>query len=199
LGWAGQGIWMLDAKALQWKKAETKGKMAGSGVDSCGMVYDPKRNRMLFASQNGYGKPFDGQITALDLITFQAEQLNPEGMEVLNPCQMFLREATYHPGSDMFIWNQLLTKNGKTAKNMFLVYDAGKNRWLYIKIDGGSGQPFEGIGAVCSGIKYDEKRDLFFVGNSAYEGGIHVMRFDPSKAEIVPIKDHVFPAAEVKK
>lgn len=199
LGWAGDGIWMLDSKTLTWKKVVTKGKMAGSGVDSCGMVYDPKRDRMLFVTQNGYGKPFDGQITALDMNTFQAEKLNPEGMEVLNPCQMFLRESAYHPESDMFIWNQLLTKNGKAAKNMFLGYDAGKNRWVYIKIDGGSGPPFEGIGAVCSGIKYDEKRGLFFVGNSAYEGGVHVMRFDLSKVEIVPIKDYVFPAAEVKK
>ena len=112
---------------------------------------------------------------------------------------MFLREVAYHPESDIFLWNQLLSKNGKTAKNMFLAYDAGKNRWVYIKIDGGSGPPFEGIGAVCSGIKYDAKRGIFIVGNSAYEGGIHVMRFDPSKAEILPIKDYVFPAAEPKK
>jgi hypothetical protein len=40
---------------------------------------------------------------------------------------------------------------------------------------------------------------LFIVGNSAYEGGIHIMRFDASKAEILPIKDYVFPEAEVKK
>jgi len=78
--WYGDEAWQLDEKTLEWKKLAVQGKMPGTGVDSCGMVYDPKRDRMLFATLGGYAKPFDGQIYALDFATLKVAPLNPEGL-----------------------------------------------------------------------------------------------------------------------
>ncbi|MCW8133460.1 MAG: hypothetical protein KIS92_24160, partial [Planctomycetota bacterium] len=43
--WAGG--WLFDAKAMVWNKLAIKGTMPGGGVDSSGLAYDSKRDRML--------------------------------------------------------------------------------------------------------------------------------------------------------
>lgn len=195
LAWYGPA-WLLDAKTLEWKSVGAQGKMPGAGVDSSGLVYDPKRDRMLFVTCGGYAKPYDGQIYSLDMTTLKAGPLDPEGMDPSKSWGMFLREAAYHPGSDMFLWNSLLTKggwDGKPVPDMFPAYDAAKNRWVAIRIPGG----FKG--GVSSGMVYDAKRDLFWAGDAGSDGGVWVLRLDPAKAELMPLKDLVPATAAEKK
>ena len=70
-GWAGDAAWLLDPATLQWKRLDVTGKMPATAVDSCGMAYDAKRDRMLLMTLGGYAKPYDGQIHALDLKTLR--------------------------------------------------------------------------------------------------------------------------------
>jgi hypothetical protein len=186
LAWYGP-VWLLDPQSMEWKSVKVQGALSGACVDGCGLVYDTKRDRMLFVTLGGYAKPYDGQIFSLDLKTMQAGPLNPEGMDPAKSWGMYLREVAYHPGADMFLWNSLLTRGGFTGKpvpDLHPAYDAAKNRWVVVKIPGGFN------GSVNSGMIYDAKRDLFWAGEVAGpNAGVWVLRFDPAKAEITPLKD----------
>jgi len=195
--WA--GAWLFDTKAMEWKNMVVQGKMPGGGVDSSGLVYDPKRGRVLMATLNGYGKPFDGQLHALDMKTLQVAPLNPEGMDSARKWSLFLREVAYHPESDLFIWPQRININGKASTDLCPAYDAGKNRWVTVKVGISPGaSPFD-HSEVCSSIAWDAKRGLFWLGNASWNGGVWVLRFDPAKAEITPLKDFVPPPAAAEK
>jgi len=200
LAWYGAQAWLLDAKSREWKKIAAQGKMPGTGVDSCGMVYDPKRDRMLFVTLGGYGKPYDGQIHALDLRTRKVEVLNPEGMGKSKNWRMFLREVAYHPESDLFLWINRLKINGKASPDLFPAYDAGKNRWVTLKLPldaGGRWRAFDTPNSVSSSVNWDAKRGLFWVGDSSWAGGVWVLRLDAAKAEITPLKGSApLPAGE---
>jgi len=190
---AWNGPYLLDSKTLEWKPIKVQGKMPGAGVDSSGMVYDAKRNRLILATLGGYAKPFDGQLHALDMQTLAVTPLNPEGMNPVGKWSIFLREVAHHPESDLFLWPQRINFEGKASSDLYAAYDAGKNRWVTVKlaINAGDGK-FE-MG-VSSGIHWDAKRGVFWVGDSGYGGGVWVMKFDPASAEIKPLKDYVPPA-----
>jgi len=184
--WA--GAWLFDSKAMEWRKLAVQGKMPGGGVDSSGLVYDPKRDRMLLATLNGYSKPFDGQLHALDMNTLQVAPLNPEGMDAARKWSMFLREVAYHPGSDLFLWIQRLNTTGKPSPDLFPAYDATRNRWVTLKLAlPAKEKPFD-TAAVCTSVAWDAKRGLFWVGDASWDGGVWVLRFDPAAAEISPLK-----------
>jgi hypothetical protein len=193
LGWYGDA-WLLDEKTMQWSPVKPQGKLCGAGVDSCGMVYDSKRDRMLFATLGGYARPYDGQIYALDMNNSQVTQLNPEGALGANsPIKWtpFLREVTYLPESDLFIWASRYNFNGKPVPDQFMAYDAGKNRWVGIKLPLQAGaRPFD-LAGVCTSIHFDAKRGLIWGCDAAWDGGVWVLRFDAAKAEITPLADIV--------
>jgi hypothetical protein len=196
LCWQGDKVFLLDAKTLKWEKVAVKGAMPGTSVDACGMIYDPTRDRMLFMSP-GYAQPYNGQIYALDFATSQVAPLNPEGMDASKTWWFFPREVTYHPESDLFVWGELYKKGRDlsakpVSPDLFPAYDAAKNRWVLIKIAVGKGAVLPGI---SGGIAYDAKRKVFWAADSGYGGGVSVMRFDPAKAEITPMKDLIAPAA----
>jgi hypothetical protein len=88
--------------------------------------------------------------------------------------------------------------NGTTSPDLFPAYDASRNRWVTVKLGFSPGdQPFD-KSWVSTGIAYDAKRGLFWVGDSSWNGGMWAMRFDAGKAEIAPLKDFVVPPAERK-
>ncbi|MBI3832332.1 MAG: hypothetical protein HY291_22605 [Planctomycetes bacterium] len=188
---AWNGPFLFDSKSMEWKKLAVKGTMPGGGVDSSGMVYDSKRDRMLFVTLGGYAKPYDGQVHALDMATNQVTPLNPEGLKPAWNWNMFLREVAYHPDSDMFLWVSHLNANGKEISDLFPAYDAAKNRWVTVKIATQKGAPpfNSGYAPVCTSIHWDAKRNLFWIGDSSWNGGVWVMKFDPASAEIKPLKD----------
>jgi hypothetical protein len=189
-------VWLFNEKDLEWKKIAIKGSMPAPSVDACGMVYDPKRDRMLFLAP-GYGQPYNGQIYALDFATSQVAPLNPEGMDDSKTWWFFPREVAYHPESDLFIWDVLYQKNANCHAppfpNLFPAYDSAKNRWVLAKIAVGAG--VQNVGGVSGFMVYDAKRGLFWSGELGYGGGVWAMRFDPAKAEITALKDFVPPAA----
>ena len=193
-GWYGDAAWMLDTKAMQWKRIDVKGKMPNTVVDGCGMSYDAKRDRMLLMTLGGYAKPYDGQIYALDLKTMQVAPLNPEGMmDAAKNWRIYLREAEFDPTSDLMLCAQMLNCAGKALPDHLLGYDPAKNRWILIKTPGVNGQPFAD-NCVCASLAYDAKRKLFWCGDSSWNGFLYVLRFDAATAEITALKDAALPA-----
>ncbi len=188
VGWCDSSAWLLDAKTLQWKRLEVKGKMPGTTVDSCGMVYDTKRDRMLLLTLGGYAKPYDGQIHSLDMKTLEVSALSPEGMDASKSWRIFLREMAYDPTADMVICPQLLNRGGKHIAEKILGYDAASNRWVLITTPGATEKPFM-HNSVCMSIAYDAKRGLFWCGDASWNGTMWVLRFDRAKAEIMPLKE----------
>jgi hypothetical protein len=196
--WYGDTAWLLDDQAMEWKKLNVKGKMPNTSIDNCGMVYDPKRGRMLFFTM-GYAKPYDGQVFALDLNTLEVTPLNPEGMTTAGKWTIFPREAAYLPKSDLFIIADRLRIDRKPSPNLFPAFDSAKNRWVTVKLPFEAGERQQQFpGGVSNGMAYDAKRDLLWVIDSSWAGGIWVLRFDPAKTEIAPLKDALPPAEEKK-
>ncbi|MCG3181919.1 MAG: hypothetical protein BIFFINMI_04359 [Phycisphaerae bacterium] len=192
--WFGDKAWLLDEKTLQWQPLAVKGRMPGVGVDSCGMVYDPKRDRMLLVTLGGYAKPYDGQIHALDLKTMQITPLDPQGLDNKDAkWQMFLREAVYVPTADLFLWITRLTVNGKTSPDQFCAYDPKANRWVGVQLALPAGKTPVDTHGVCLGAAYDAGRDLVWVGDAAYGGGVWALRLDADKARVTPLKDVKLP------
>jgi hypothetical protein len=198
LAWYGRGAWLLDAKTLKWSRIAVKGKMPGTCVDNCGLVYDSKRDRMLFITMGGYGKPYDGQVHALDMKTKALTQLNPKGMDKSKTWRLYPREVAHHPETDSFLFPQPLNIKGKVVADRYLAYETKTNRWTTVKLATAKGSPRFKMG-VCSGIAWDPKRKLFWVGNSSWNGGVWVLRFDPAKAEIKPLVGGAAPPPTAKK
>jgi hypothetical protein len=152
---------------------------------------------MLLATLNGYGKPFDGQLHALDMNTLQVAPLNPEGMmDPARKWQFFLREVAWHPESDLFLWPQRVRIGGKTAPDLYVAYDAAKNRWVTVKLAVNPGDGEFKPSEVCAGIAWDAKRRLFWLGDASWSGAIWALRFDAAKAEVAPLKDLAPPPAK---
>jgi hypothetical protein len=164
-------------------------------VDGCGLVYDAKRDRMLFVTLGGYALPFDGQIYALDMATSQMAPLNPEGMGDPRLKKMWVREVAHDPGNDLFLWAAPLSKAKAPATSPYPAYDPVKNRWVLADLVLGENAPIPG---VSGGMLFDAKRNLFWVCDSSvpgYGGGVCVLRLDPAKAGLKSLKDSAPPPA----
>jgi hypothetical protein len=187
-----QHLWLLDGKSLTWNKLEYKGKgiLPNPCVDFSSMAYDPKRDRMLFFPGE-FGRPPSCQVIALDFATHQVSKLDPEGMDASPEARTLggRRDIAYHPDSDLFIWAVPIK-----GSDLLVAYDAAKNRWVTIKLNGRVSS------SVSSTIFYDAKRKLLWIDeHGPRKGQAWVTRFDPDKAEIKPLKEFSPPPQNVVK
>jgi hypothetical protein len=190
--WYGRDVWRMNDKTLDWKKLPVKGKLPGSRVDFCGLVYESKRKRVLFFSGGTYqGKPYSGEVFALAIPSLQATSFKPAGSEHIKALYAgkentlgtwILREVVYHPGADLFIFSSNV-RGGYTV-----ALDPKKNRWVGVKLPG---KPPWGL---SSGMLYDAKRDLIYSVN--HRARVSALRLDPKTLVIKPLAEVV---AEIKK
>jgi hypothetical protein len=168
--WARSAALLFDHETKTWRPLKTKGTLPGVVVDSSGLVYDSKRDRILFV-RKGYGKRhrFDGQIHALGLNNLTVSALTPEGGKAMPA--IFLREGIYHSDADLFLWG--------AGQGQMAAYDPAGNRWLTILIAGTA--PF----GHSTGHVYDPKRKLCWVVEQ--RAGVWCMRLDPNTAEMTPL------------
>jgi hypothetical protein len=157
----------LDTADMKWRPVRLKGELVAPGADASGVVYDPKRTRLLFV-RKPFGKLFAGQIQAVDLESGVVSSLSPTNMQKTAGHEFFfVREACYLPKADLFLWGEYDRRSSKTGR-MF-VYDPAGNRWGLVKIAGRC--PGMGWG---SGLAYDRKRDM--VWNADNHGNVWAMR-----------------------
>ena len=158
--------------AGQWLEKKVIGeKIQGSNVDSAGIDYDSKRERLLLFP-GSYGKPASGQIASVDVKTLKAELLNPAGMAGVAKMPGFLRETCYVTSQDFVLAGVTLPPDGDGPR-WTPAYDCAANKWIGCKIDGPNPAGKEGRN-VSLGLVYDLNRDLIWAVDT--RGSIFVLR-----------------------
>lgn len=173
------GLWRLDADSRTWRPLPLQGELPATSADQHGMVYDAKRDRLLFFSGVGKRK---GNAAAYDFRTGKARWLDPEGWEkAAVPC----RENVYLPEHDLVLIGARFPQG---EEKRWLVYDAAANAYRTVHLPGddpiGKGT-FNGVFNNSMGLVYDPHRRLVWaVGQNSH---VHVLRFDAS-AKRLPLE-----------
>ena len=176
--WTKEGsLFRYDGKAKQWSELALTGeKIPGSTVDSAGIDYDAKRDRVLLFPA-AYGKQNIGQVFAIDLKENKASKLDPAGMDLLAGKIGFLRETCYHADADLVVCgSNIVQPDGGFLTPAF---DCAANTWKLLKLDGVNPAGKTGRN-VSMGFMYDAKRRLIWSVDTG--GEIYVLRLDAAKA-----------------
>lgn len=165
-------LWLFD-REKGWEDLKAQGKMFVPWCDTDGMVYDPKRDRMLIGGGRSAGK--DGAIWAFDFKTRTIDKLTPEN-PALAPAND--REMAYVPAADIVVFGSQAYTVGdaKTGRSLTRVYDCAKNR--YALLDAGAAAYGHSAGWMC-----DAKRNHVYV--FTYRGDAWGMRVDPKELKLL--------------
>ncbi|MCX7805535.1 MAG: kelch repeat-containing protein [Planctomycetota bacterium] len=168
------GLWLFD-REKGWTDLDPKGKLFVPWCDSHGMVYDSKRDRMVFSSVGGgYSKKSDGTFLTFDFKTKALETITPENAE-LNKTGC-ARELAYVEHADWILIGDLLkTGEGKSSKVYTRVYDCGRNMMFLLEAG-----PVEA--GYSAGWAYDAKRKLVY--SFSFRGEAWALKIVPEKAEL---------------
>ncbi len=175
--WTGKAqLFSLDAKNMAWNPVKLRGKIGGPSVDNSILVYDLKRNRLLWTTGAGWRKPNTGQIYEIDCETWKTRALNPEGRQPMQR-NITIREAVYHPQADLVIMALTEAKSTRTV-----AYDCANNRWVSLNL---GGAPYA-KNNLQIGMRYDSKRKLLWLVNAGCQ--VWVLRLNVKAADIIPLK-----------
>jgi hypothetical protein len=166
------GLWLFD-REKGWTDLEPKGKLFVPWCDSHGLVYDSKRDRMIFSSVGGaYSKTSNGNLLSFNFGTRTLDLLNPANIELgRTGCA---RELAYVEHADwVLIGDHLRQGDPKTGKHYTRVYDCAKNK-LFL-LDAGPVPDGYGVGWM-----YDAKRKLVYAFTTS--GEAWAMRVVPTSA-----------------
>ena len=177
-----QGIvcWTHDGRLFFYKGGSTwlEQKVAGeklpnSNVDSAGIDYDSKRDRVLLFPC-AYGKPYMGQVVSVDWKSMAAAALNPKGMTGAANMPGFLRETCFATTQDVVVCGVTLPPDGNGVR-WTPIYDCQANQWIAGNIGGPNPAGKDGRN-VSLGLAYDAKRDLIWAVDA--RSNIFVLRLD---------------------
>ena len=187
----GAMAWTRSGSVLQfvpqtgrWGEFKLRGaKLPGAVVDNSTMVYDSKRNRLLFAVK-GYGRKnaYDGQLYFLDVKTQTAGKLSPGGMSAAAAIP-YLCQIRYDAGNDLFLVGGTLPP-GPDGLRCTPAYDPTANRWISLAIGGKDPSGPKGRN-VSLGLMYDKVRKLFWAVDT--NSRVYVLRLAPKTADPKPL------------
>ena len=169
------GLWLFD-KEKGWTDLEPIGKLFVPWCDSHGMVYDSKRDRMIFSGVGGgYGKKSDGSLLAFDFATRKLTRLTPENAELgKTTCA---REQAYVEHADwMLIGEQVRVGESKAAPHLTRIYDCARNKMFVLD----AGPAADGHEA---GWMYDLRRKLVY--SFSTRGEAWALRLEPKTAKLI--------------
>ena len=158
----------------QWREMKIAGEqLPGSEVDSAGIDYDSKRDRLLLFPGR-YAKPYTGEIISIAMKTGTAERLHPAGMAGAARMPAFLRETCYVASQDLLLTGVTLAADTDGSR-WTPAYDCAANTWIACKISGPNPAGKEGRN-VSLGLVYDARRDALWAVDT--HGHIFVLRLD---------------------
>jgi hypothetical protein len=162
------GLWLFD-RQTGWTDLAPKGKLGGIYCDSHGMVYDAKRDRMIFSGVGAtYGKASSGQLQVFDFKTKVVDTLTPENLDLGKTGNA--RELAYVEGADWVLIGELFNKRYTR------VYDCEKNK--YFLLDAGNVPAGYSVGWM-----YDAKRKLAYAFTTG--GEAWALRVNPATAKLL--------------
>ena len=179
--WTQQGrVFRFDAARKEWIELEQKGgKLPGSVVDNSTVVFDSKRNRLVFA-RKGYGDKakFDGELHTFDLATGAVGNSRPRA-STRRPPISYLCQIRYDAEQDVMLVGATLPP--KDGGRRTPAYDCAGNRWVSLKIGGDDPNGKTGRN-VSLGLMYDAKRKLFWAVDT--NSNVSVLRLDVKTADM---------------
>ena len=185
MAWTRSGsVLRLVPQTGRWVELKLSGsKLPGAVVDNSTMVYDSKRNRLLFAVK-GYGRKnaYDGQLYFLDVKTQTAGKLSPGGMSAAAAIP-YLCQIRYDAGNDLFLVGGTLPP-GPDGLRCTPAYDPTANRWISLAIGGKDPSGPKGRN-VSLGLMYDKVRKLFWAVDT--NSRVYVLRLAPKTADPKPL------------
>jgi len=204
VGWNKEGVFHFDAAKSQWEVFKVNGKVPYSAVDFSTLVYDSKRDRVLFFA-TGYKEKYSGQICALDLKTLAASALTPSNMAAVAAVPDFhyfrINRACYDPENDLVLMGTWLPP-GEGGLQRAPAYDCATNRWVGLKfkyeiVHESNDEKYpawereypRAPHGISGGIVFDPKRKLFW-GVDA-DCHVYVLKFDAKTADPVDLKELV--------
>ena len=185
--WNARGeVLRYDHEQRQWQLLALQGeRLIGSRVDHSGIVFDSKRDRLLFIPKGKRRTPFSGAIYELDMKTLVVSRLNPHNADRAGVTPTFFRELVYLPKADLVLNVAAVLSTSPQGRDL-LAYDCADNRWLAVTINGPSvlserelkGRRF----GVSLGAVYDPKRDFIWITTTHSE--VYALRFDRATAVV---------------
>jgi len=186
-----QGLvcWNHDGRLYQfekeaWVERTLRGeKLPGSVVDNSTLLYDPKRERLLFA-RKPYGDktPYTGELHAVDVKTWTVASVSPAGKEAAAAVP-YLCQIRYDVENDLLLVGGTLPP-GTDGVRRTPAYDPAGNRWVSLKLAGDDPNGKNGRN-VSLGLMYDAKRKLFWAVDT--NSHVFVLRLDPKSADLQPM------------
>ena len=158
----------------QWRpRAIADAELPGSEVDSAGIDYDSRRDRLLLFPGR-YGMPYTGDIVAIAMATATVQRLRPAGMAGAARMPAFLRETCYVASRDLVLTGVTLAPDADGVR-WTPAYDCAANAWIACRIAGPNPAGKEGRD-VSLGLTYDARRDALWAVDT--RGQVFVLRLD---------------------
>jgi len=169
------GLWLFDRQD-GWVDLEPKGKIFAPYCDAHGMVYDSKRDRMIFGGVGGgYSKVSSGTFLAFDFKTKALSTLAPANPDLAMTHNA--REMAYAGHADWVLVGEMYVQGDpKTAKRYTRVYDCENNRMCLLD----AGTVPDGY---STGWMYDARRKLVYV--FTFRGEAWAIRLEPKTARLL--------------
>ncbi len=166
---ADSGLWLFD-REKGWVDLEPKGSPGVASFDSRGMVFDSKRDRMVFSGAgSAYGKISNGGLGAFDFRTKAVEAITPGNIELNKTTNG--RELAYVDHADWMLTGDLYVQgDAKTGQRYTRVYDCAKNKCFLLD----AGLVADGYSV---GWMYDPKRKLVYAFTT--QGQAWAMKVNP--------------------
>ncbi len=184
--WTHDGALLLStAKPLGWTQLKLNGeKLQSSSVDNSTLVYDSKRDRLLFFRKS-YGDKvkYDGLMQAVDLRTLTVSTITPENAAAASGIS-YLCQIRYDSTNDLLLAGCTLPPDAGGARRT-PAYDPATNRWVSLKITGDDPSGKTGRN-VSLGLMYDVGRKMFWAVDTNSQ--VYVLRLDVKAADVGPLR-----------
>lgn len=184
--WTHDGALLLSsAKPLGWTQLKLNGeKLQSSSVDNSTLVYDSKRDRLVFFRKS-YGDKvkYDGSMQAVDLKTLTVSTITPENAAAASAIS-YLCQIRYDSTNDLLLAGCTLPPDASGVRRT-PAYDPAANRWVSLKITGDDPSGKAGRN-VSLGLMYDAGRKLFWAVDTNSQ--VYVLRVDVKAADVQPLQ-----------
>jgi hypothetical protein len=135
----------------------------------------------------GYGKPFDGQVWALDLKTRTVKALSPQGREHASRLSN-VDKCCYDATNDLLLLGAYLKDAGDHTPTP--AYDCAQNRWITLDLQYATGTRSGNTTrafphARSDGLMHDAGRKLIWGTDTNSQ--VYVLRIDLDRAAVKPL------------
>jgi hypothetical protein len=172
----------------KWIELKLTGdKLPGAYVDRSTIAYDSKRDRALMINSSSH-ESYDGGIWSLDLKTFAAKRLLPEGSRQAARFAN-IDKCCYDAAHDLLLIGTYLKDAGDHTPTP--AYDCRNNRWITLNIGYSTGERYGRTTRAfphrrSDGLVFDPRRKLIWGVDTNSQ--VYVLRLTPDQADLKPLK-----------